>query len=405
MTWRGRMSVAVVLACGISAPATAFADPAPDPGGRVVTQAEVDAAAKAVEDTQAEVAAVQKRLDDAREQQQAAQDAAEIAAEKANGARALLAEKTRAAATARQTAAAAAAEAEASQGDVEHMAAQLYMRGGSLSEFAWLFAKSTGDMARAEADITAAQDYRQGRLEDARDAQARAAAAAAAAVAAQKAQQQAATQAATALTDAQDAAKKAADISTQIAAQEKQLVARLAELRRTSVQVEQRRQTQLREAAEAAEAARIRAQVGAAGSVGSSSSATGVSPANLPAPNSKAAGTAISFAKAQLGKPYLWGGTGPGAFDCSGLTLGAWTSAGGRLPRTAQWQYTATARVAIADLQPGDLVFFGPNDRAIHHVGLYVGNGTMIEAPHTGAVIRYSSIYRRSLLPTGGRVG
>lgn len=413
MTWRGRMSVALVLACGVGVPGAAFAEP--DPDGRVVTQAEVDAAARAVKDGAAEVARVQKRLDDARTQQQDAQDAAEMTAEKANAARALLTEKTEAAARAREAARAAAAEAAASQSAVEHMATRLYMRGGSLGEFAWLFAGSTADMARAEADVDAAKDYREGRLTDARDAQARATAAAAAAATAQKAQQDAATQAASALAAAQKAAADAATTSTRIAAEEKRLVARLADLRRTSVEVEQRRQTQLREAAEAAEAARVRAQVEAAARARaasaaaarsfSGSSSTGTAPADLPAPNTTGAAAAIAFAKAQLGKPYLWGGTGPGAFDCSGLTLGAWTSAGGRLPRTAQWQYDATSRVAIADLQPGDLVFFGSSDRTIHHVGLYVGGGTMIEAPHTGAVIRYSSIYRRSLLPTGGRVG
>ena len=158
-------------------------------------------------------------------------------------------------------------------------------------------------------------------------------------------------------------------------------------------------------AASAADAAAANVDAAAAGSGDAAAAAPAAAAADAPARAAATTGGVVGIARSKVGAAYVWGASGPGAFDCSGLTLGAWTSAGGRLPRTAQWQYTATARVAIADLQPGDLVFFGPNDRAIHHVGLYVGNGTMIEAPHTGAVIRYSSIYRRSLLPTGCRVG
>ncbi|GAB47291.1 peptidase C40 family protein [Mobilicoccus pelagius NBRC 104925] len=416
MTWRGRTTLALALVCGVTAPGIAHADPVPSPSPteRSVSQAEVEAAREAATDGAAEVAAAQRSLDAARLAEEDAHRDAELAAEKANGARALLTEKTQAAARARRAADAAAARAAESKSAVEHMAARLYMQGGSLGEFAWLFAGSTADLARAEADVTAAQDYRTGRLADAREAQAEAAAAAAAADAAKKAQEKAAAEAASALADAQRAAESAEARSRQLEAQEKRLVARLAELRRTSVEVEQRRQTRLREAADAAEAARIRAQMeesaraaaaAASSARTSGSSSIGTAPTDLPAPNSTGAAAAIDFARAQLGKPYRWGGTGPGSFDCSGLTLGAWTSAGGRLPRTAQWQYGATSRVPIADLQPGDLVFFGSSERSIHHVGLYVGNGAMIEAPHTGAVIKYSPIYRRSLLPMGGRVG
>ncbi len=79
----------------------------------------------------------------------------------------------------------------------------------------------------------------------------------------------------------------------------------------------------------------------------------------------------------------------------------AWKAAGKSLPHNAAAQYNATARVDIDDLQPGDIVFFGSD---LHHDGLYVGNGQMIEAPSTGQVVRYASIYRSDLVQSGGRV-
>ncbi|MBT0774173.1 C40 family peptidase [Kineosporia sp. J2-2] len=106
----------------------------------------------------------------------------------------------------------------------------------------------------------------------------------------------------------------------------------------------------------------------------------------------KAVQTAIGFARAQLGQPYLWGGDGPDAgedgFDCSGLTRAAYAAAGITLPRTAQAQYDHGPGVSLNDLQPGDLVFFGADPSTVTHVGLYLGGHRMIDAPHTGAVVR-----------------
>jgi cell wall-associated NlpC family hydrolase len=93
-------------------------------------------------------------------------------------------------------------------------------------------------------------------------------------------------------------------------------------------------------------------------------------------------GAAIAFARRQIGKPYLWAGEGPGAFDCSGLTKAAWHTAGVELPHNARAQYAATHPVSSP--QPGDLVFFGSSAATIHHVGLYLGGGQMIDAPSQG---------------------
>ena len=106
------------------------------------------------------------------------------------------------------------------------------------------------------------------------------------------------------------------------------------------------------------------------------------------APNSRAA-QAIAFAQAQIGKPYVWGATGPSAYDCSGLTQASWRAAGVSLPRTTYTQINAGQRVSRSELAPGDLVFFYSG---ITHVGLYIGGGQMIHAPRPGAPVRIAPI-------------
>ncbi len=110
------------------------------------------------------------------------------------------------------------------------------------------------------------------------------------------------------------------------------------------------------------------------------------------ADTASAAQLAVAYALAQLGTPYRWGGDGPGGFDCSGLTQAAYAAAGIELPRTAQAQYDAGPAVPTGQpLQPGDLVFFGSSTSAVEHVGIAIGNGQMVDAPHSGAVVRIES--------------
>ncbi|HVV74615.1 MAG TPA: bifunctional lytic transglycosylase/C40 family peptidase [Mycobacteriales bacterium] len=102
---------------------------------------------------------------------------------------------------------------------------------------------------------------------------------------------------------------------------------------------------------------------------------------------------AVQVALAQLGTPYVWGGESKAGFDCSGLVQFAYARAGLALPRTAQDQYNDTAHLpAEAELQPGDLVFFGAGPHAVDHVGIALGDGRMVDAPHTGADVRYDTI-------------
>ncbi len=113
----------------------------------------------------------------------------------------------------------------------------------------------------------------------------------------------------------------------------------------------------------------------------------------VPPPGGGAA-AAVAAAESQIGVPYVWAGATPGhAFDCSGLTMWAWSMGGVGLPHSAQGQYNMSTHISESQLQPGDLVFFGTSTGSIEHVGIYVGGGTMVHAPHTGATVTYQSIH------------
>ena len=121
------------------------------------------------------------------------------------------------------------------------------------------------------------------------------------------------------------------------------------------------------------------------------------------APADQVVAAAVRFAYSQLGHPYQWGATGQeGFYDCSGLMLAAYRAGGVQLPRTSREQWYAGARVwNLGDLEPGDLVFYANNlgdPATIHHVGIYIGAGNMIDAPHKGAVVRITPFLRPDLI-------
>lgn len=129
-------------------------------------------------------------------------------------------------------------------------------------------------------------------------------------------------------------------------------------------------------------------------------------PSTYPSTSSSGSGrgaTAAAFARAQVGKPYVFGAAGPSAFDCSGLTMAAWAQAGVGLPHAASVQYAVTARVDSSSLVPGDLVFFYSD---LHHVGMYVGGGMFVHAanPSDGVVMEpLFSSYWQSVYMGAGR--
>ncbi|KOG57644.1 glycoside hydrolase [Streptomyces virginiae] len=108
-----------------------------------------------------------------------------------------------------------------------------------------------------------------------------------------------------------------------------------------------------------------------------------------------AGGAALRYAAAQIGKPYVWGAEGPGSFDCSGLTSQAWAHAGRAIPRTSQEQWARLPKVPLESLRPGDLVVYFPKAT---HVGMYVGDGKVIQAPRPGARVKVSPIAANPLL-------
>jgi peptidoglycan DL-endopeptidase CwlO len=130
------------------------------------------------------------------------------------------------------------------------------------------------------------------------------------------------------------------------------------------------------------------------GSGSGSSSCAGTGTLDSMTTPNTAVATAIKFAQAQIGKPYLWGGTGPDAFDCSGLVMMAYRAAGINIPRTSEEQWAQLPHVPAANVEPGDLVFFAGADgtpTSPGHVGLVIGHDKMIQAYATGFPIEIST--------------
>lgn len=221
------------------------------------------------------------------------------------------------------------------------------------------------------------------------------------------------------------AARQAQAAAVQIAAEKNRLIHALAKAQNISVRLAQKRQTALEEIArrraeararalalaaaraKAAAEARAKAAAAARAKAHSASQSSGskshdgakppptAPPTSSAGPSSGGVSRAIAFAEAQLGEPYQWGATGPSSWDCSGLTQAAWGAAGIYLPHYSVAQYDMGTPISVSDARPGDLLFWSSNGApsGIHHVALYLGGGNFIEAPHTGADVRYNSIY------------
>lgn len=190
------------------------------------------------------------------------------------------------------------------------------------------------------------------------------------------------------------AARSAAAVEADLAAEQQLLAAATAQVRLL-----------------AAEQAALAAATQSSYAAGILRSLLGASFAQTAAPNAIAA-EAVAAARSRLGDPYVWGGSGPNVFDCSGLTQWSYAQAGVLLPRVAAEQYNAGQHVSLAALQPGDLLFWATNvndPTTIHHVAMYLGGGMIIEAPHTGANVRIIPVYLDGYIgaidPTAGLSG
>ncbi|WP_230194870.1 C40 family peptidase [Streptomyces coriariae] len=209
-------------------------------------------------------------------------------------------------------------------------------------------------------------------------------------------QRREATESLATLTDAQNDLKiakaavqkklgEARELLSRLTAQEK---ARLAAIEKQRQEEAARKAAELARQQAAEQAADQQESGGASADTGSSSTAPSAGSED-PSYATKAE-KALAFARAQIGKPYVWGATGPDSYDCSGLTQAVWKAAGVTLPRTTYDQVNAGTTVSLADARPGDLIFFYDD---ISHVGVYIGNGMMIHAPKPGAYVREESVF------------
>lgn len=402
--------VVVALGIGLLGPAASA-----DKGNHAFpSQAQVDAAKKKAEQKRQDVASIKAELLMAQGRLQTAQQNAEIASENYNGAMWHLALARQQLRQARKDAATARANVSAQRDAIGALVVESYQQGGDLSAVtALLSADGPESVMNSYAAFQGASTSLQADYQRFTASSALAKVFEAKAVRAQARQQRLAQTARKMRASAMAAADAASAIKNQIAAQQAQLIQELAKAQHISVSLATQRQHALaeiaRKRAEAAARARAKAAAAAAARAraqqqqSGDGSGTPAPPSGGPTPPTDpnpppvkgGAAKAISYAKAQLGKPYEWGGSGPDSFDCSGLTMRAWQAGGLSLVHYAEAQYYQGTPITVSDAKPGDLIFFSYNGSpsGIHHVALYLGNGDFIEAPHTGADVRYNSIY------------
>jgi cell wall-associated NlpC family hydrolase len=195
--------------------------------------------------------------------------------------------------------------------------------------------------------------------------------------------------------------KQAETLVTQRAATRHQIEADLAE-RQTKLKGVKQQIASMQAAA--ARAAKLAAERAAAAAAAAQLAPPQISSGGGGGGTTSSAGShssVVSIAQRYLGVPYVWGGASPSGFDCSGLVMYCYAQLGISLPHNAAMQYADCTPVAHGSEQPGDLVFFGSSAGGIHHVGIYVGGGSMIDAPYTGVDVRYDSAFGGDYFASG----
>ncbi|MEI2811698.1 MAG: NlpC/P60 family protein [Nocardioides sp.] len=418
---------AFALTCAGAAVATTGIAGAVDdvPSAEEVAAAEAEAASSADD-----VAEVQRRLAAARAQLDAVTIRTAQLSEAYNGARYRLQRAQVRADEAEQKAAAANAEADKQLASYRDALVTSYQLAPELQ--AWsAIVSSTGieQVVERSATLEVAEGAMGARYDDLEAARAAAKKASAAARDARRKADSAADRAKAARDAAMSAQAQAEASMAELAGEEQALIERWAELEGISIALAEQRsdalaeeepETETPQASAPAEPEETRAPnpsptTATPGHNGSPSQAPTKNPPPPPTPSddptsatpdpepstdpdppapASGAQRAIAFARDQIGEPYRWGAAGPNAWDCSGLTMGAWSAGGKSLPHYSVAQYQQSTPISRSQLQPGDLVFWGSSSRAtsIYHVALYVGNGRIIHAPRTGRPVAEESI-------------
>jgi peptidoglycan DL-endopeptidase CwlO len=388
---RRRMSTTQRLLCGALVCAAAMG---PAVGGAYAddpvypSQNQVNQAQQAVQQDKLAVAPIQAQFDAAQRQLTLLVQRSQIAAQQYDAATFRLQQAQVAAQLAADRVRAAQRRLADARSDIGRLAAAAYRDGNGLGSVSMVldadgpeqFVTGAHVLQHQGADLKATVRAADLARQDAQTAQGAADAAVRTRVAAQLQVAQAAQAARVAVAAEQS---QVASVS----AKRDALLTQLAAAQRVSVQLEQQRQQGL-----AAEAARRAAEAAAAAAAAAAKSAHYV----VPRYDGSAAGRALAFAYGQLGKPYVWGATGPDSYDCSGLTMQAWASAGVYLPHFAAFQYQSSHPIGYDDLRPGDLLFWatdGHDSDTIYHEAIFLGGQQMIQAPRTGEDVEISSIW------------
>ncbi|WP_322937645.1 C40 family peptidase [Nocardioides bizhenqiangii] len=405
--------IGTVLLAAVLVTAPASADPADPPP----SQSDIREAERRAEGAADDVATIQAQIDTANADLEAAAIVAQQAAEAYNGARWRLAEARTAARQATRESRRADRALATVKADYRDAVLTTYV-GGS-PELDAFSAALDADGLSSLLDRGATAAIVQGEFEEKRAAYEDAAGDAEdAAQAAEDAATDAADAAADALTakqDAESAVAAATAAAESVTAEKTRLLRRMARLEGISVALAEERQAALEQ--ERQEQAALQAELEQQAEQeqaeeqppaqeeppaeeeppADDTDDTGDTDDPVPPPPADQGGAAaaVAFARSQLGDPYVWAAAGPDAWDCSGLTMGAWAAGGKSLPHYSVAQYEQSTPISAGDLRPGDLVFWGSSSSAgsIYHVALYAGDGMIIHAPRTGRPVTLESMY------------
>jgi cell wall-associated NlpC family hydrolase len=416
--------IAGVVVCGAMMLGLVIAPASADPV--YPSQNQVDQARQAAHDAKSAVGPVQARLDAAEGQLAALYQSAQYATEQYDGATVRLQQAQLAARAAALAAVAADQRLADARDALGRLVAAAYRDDNGLTSVSLMLTANGPEQFTRSVQLIQHQMYdRQAIIKAADSARLHAYTARVAAERAVADREVSQVQVETAAQRARAAVTAEQGQLVTVTARRDQLLAELAAAEKTSVQLEQQRQQGLaeeaaRRAAEAAaqaaaqaaaraaaqaaarRAAEAAAQAAAQAAARTAARATAKASVNRPQSvggatySGSASARALSYAYSQIGKPYVWGAAGPDSFDCSGLTMRAYGSAGVTLPHFAAFQYQASHPLVYGDLRPGDLLFWasdGNDSNSIYHEAIYIGDQKMIQAPRTGLNVEISSMW------------